>query len=358
MADLMLLGLFDNVETTADVIDHVRDLGVADDQMDVLSHVPYPARFFAFKSSRLWFLPFTLGGSLTGALVGFFITVLTPNLYPIHVGGQPLVPIPPSAVIFFEFISLFTMVGTFIGFLLQNRFPVLVREMYDELITDGYIGVQVQAEESTAEKVVDVFERHHAHKINRELASEFKSQGIRYLMFWGAVGTGGLAALLAPLLFTYDIVDVPWIDTMHDTVVVGFQEGPRRAAPEPAVAFQGPRLIVGKPGTEPLPATETSLARGKTLFGSHCAICHGETGQGDGPLSIYYTEDHGFPAGVPALAGRDLPGDYIFSTVTNGITGVNPATETEIIKMPSLAENVSPGDTWDIINYINSLEAE
>ncbi len=45
---------------------------------------------------------------------------------------------------FFELIALCTMVVSFIGFLLQNRFPILVQQMYDERITDGYIGVQVR----------------------------------------------------------------------------------------------------------------------------------------------------------------------------------------------------------------------
>jgi hypothetical protein len=55
------------------------------------------------------------------------------------------------------------------------------------------------------------------------------------------------------------------------------------------------------------------------------------------------------------LKGRDLPGDYIFTTVANGISAGDPETGTAVIRMPRLAENVSPGDTWDIINYINSL---
>ena len=357
MADLMLLGLFDNVETTADVIDDVRDLGVTDEQMDVLSHIPYPAKFFGLKTSSVFFWPFVLGGVLIGALVAYFITFVTPDLYPIHVGGQALTPVPPTAIMFFEFIALFSMLGAFIGFLLQNRFPIMVREMYDELITDGYIGVQVQAEESVAEEVIKVFEQHHAHKINRELASEFKPQGNRHLMFWGAVGTGGLVALAVPLLISYEIVQLPWINTMDQTVAVGFQEGPRLAAPAEAVPFQGPRLIAGQPGTEPLAVTENSVARGKALFDIHCAICHGETGQGEGPLSAYYTENQGFPAGVPALAGKGYPGNYIFEVVTNGRVGQTDDGK-EFIRMPSLAENVSPGDTWDIINYINSLDAE
>ena len=62
MADLMLLGLFNNVETTADVVDEVRALGVSDDNVEIMSNVPYPASFFGREHSRLWFLPFALGG--------------------------------------------------------------------------------------------------------------------------------------------------------------------------------------------------------------------------------------------------------------------------------------------------------
>lgn len=360
MSDVMLLGLFDNVETTADVIDEVRELDIADNQLDVLSNIPYPAKFFGLSHGRLWFLPFVVGGAAIGVLVAFFITFITPDLYPIHVGGQELTPVPPTAIIFFEFISLFSMVGAFVGFLLQNRFPILVKQMYDEMITDGYIGVQVRADDAAAESVIAVFEKYHAKKINRELASEFRPQGIRHLLFWGAVGSGGLVVLLIPLLFTYDVIQVPWINTMDDTVVVQPLEGPRRAAPEAAVPVDGPRLINNQPATEPLPATEASLERGKTLYGIHCAICHGAEADGAGPLVPYYEGEAGAAynlAGVPALAGRNLPDDYIFQIVTLGRTGETEDGQ-EFIRMPSLAENVSAGDTWDIINYIHSLDAE
>jgi mono/diheme cytochrome c family protein len=358
MSDIMLLGLFDNVESTVDVIDEVRQLGVDDDQVTVMSNVPYSPEVFGRKTPRHWYLPFRLGGALIGALLATFITVGTPALYPIHVGAQELVPVPPSAIIYFEFIALFTMVGTFVGFLLQNRFPILVRQMYDERITDGYIGVQVQAATSVADKVVRVFEAHRARVVKREDAAAFKPQGIRHLLFWGGVGTGGLFALIIPLLLTYDIVRVPWIDIMKDTVAVGHQEGPRRAAPPDALPIQGPRLISGQPATEPLPATADSIARGQALFAIHCAICHGEQADGQGLLSKYFVEDPAlFPRGVPALAGRDLPGSAIFVTVTNGIIGTNPDTGQEMYRMPRLAENLSAGETWDVVNYINSLGA-
>lgn len=341
MADFLLLGLFDNVETTADVIDEVRALGVQDDQMTMMSNVPYPARFFARKPARLWFLPFVLGGAALGALVAFFLTYVTANLYPIEVGGQGLVPVPPTAIIYFEMISLFSMLGAFTGFLLQNRFPILTRRMYDERITDGYIGLEVRAPLAVAEQVVTVFEAHHARVIKREDAAAFRPQGIRHLLFWGAVGTGGLVVLLVPLLLSYDIVRIPWINKMDDTVVVGAQEGPRLAAPAEAVPVQGPVFIAGEPATAPLPASDVSLQRGQMLYGTNCAMCHGMQGDRAGAeVGKYFPEiPQSLGARAVSLSDQDL-----FRVIRLGWN-----------RMPGLAENLSPGETWDIVNYVRSL---
>lgn len=341
MADFLLLGLFDNVETTADVIDEVRALGVQDGQMTVMSNVPYPVKFFARKPVRLWFLPFVLGGAALGALVAFFLTYVTPHIYPIEVGGQGLRPVPPTAIIYFEMIALFSMLGAFASFLLQNRFPILTRRMYDERITDGYIGLEVRAPLTVAEQVVGVFETHHARVIKREDAAVFKPQGIRHLLFWGAVGTGGLVALLIPLLLSYDIVQIPWINKMDDTVVVGAQEGPRLAAPAESVPVQGPVFIAGEPATAPLPATEVSLQRGQALYGTNCAMCHGLQGDKVGAeVGKYFPE---IPQSLAARAAT-LSDQDLFRVIRLGKN-----------RMPGLAENLNPGETWDIVNYVRSL---
>jgi mono/diheme cytochrome c family protein len=343
MAEYMLLGLFDNVSITADVIEEVRQLGVDDDDVTVMSNVPYASKFFGRKTPHQRFLPFVLGGALLGALLAAFISLGTPALYPIHVGGQALTPFPPTAIMFFELIALCTMVVTFIGFLLQNRFPVLTRQMYDERITDGYIGVQIVARESLVEQIVNVFEAHHAHVIKREDAAEYKPNRMRYPLFLGGVGAAGLVALVIPLLLTYDIVRLPWINTMKDTVAVGNQEGPRRAAPADSVPIQGPVLIAGQPATAPLPVTDASLERGKILYGINCSMCHGLQGDLQGAeVGKYFPE-------IPALVServQNLSDEEIFLTITNGQN-----------RMPSLAENLDPGETWDIVNYVRSLGA-
>ncbi|MBN2305716.1 MAG: cytochrome c, partial [Anaerolineae bacterium] len=100
----------------------------------------------------------------------------------------------------------------------------------------------------------------------------------------------------------------------------------------------------GEPATAPLPATDNSLARGQTLFGIYCSVCHGPQGGGDGPLG----RDSYLPETAVLNGARvqNLADGDIFLVITNGKN-----------RMPSLSEQLSPGETWDIVNYVRSLSA-
>jgi len=39
----------------------------------------------------------------------------------------------------------------------------------------------------------------------------------------------------------------------------------------------------------PVPPSVENLKQAKMLFNGNCAICHGMTGRGDGPIAAYYT---------------------------------------------------------------------
>ena len=157
----------------------------------------------------------------------------------------------------------------------------------------------------------------------------------------GTPTLGGLVILLIPLLLSFDIVHIPWINKMDDTVVVGAQEGPRLAAPAKSVPVQGPVFIAGEPATAPLPATGVSLRRGQALFGTNCAMCHGMQGDKVGAeVGKYFPEvPQSLAARAAALSDQDL-----FRVIRLGKN-----------RMPSLAENLNPGETWDIVNYVRSL---
>jgi hypothetical protein len=101
-----------------------------------------------------------------------------------------------------------------------------------------------------------------------------------------------IAVILTPfiigLLFTYEILKIPFTTDMQNQISINYQESPRRLPPEGAVPVQGLAIIPDEFPVNPIPADEVSLQRGKILYDIHCRICHGENGHGDGPLADHF----------------------------------------------------------------------
>ncbi|MFQ5856243.1 MAG: quinol:electron acceptor oxidoreductase subunit ActD [Anaerolineae bacterium] len=138
---IVLMGLFHDATPTAETIDELRRLGISDHDIAVLSGVPYPARVLG--RPMVWErLPWiSLSGAFVGFLIGIFLNAGTPLLYTIRVGGQPIVPIPPSAVLTYEFTMMGLIVSTFLGVLWESFFPSYGPKYYHPLLTSGRIGV-------------------------------------------------------------------------------------------------------------------------------------------------------------------------------------------------------------------------
>jgi copper transport protein len=90
----------------------------------------------------------------------------------------------------------------------------------------------------------------------------------------------------------------------------------------------------------PIEATQESIARGAMLFSQNCAVCHGESGRGDGPaaptlpLQPANLYDH-----IPYH-----PDQFFFGVISKGLGGVMPAFEGQI----------SEEDRWNILNYLRA----
>ena len=120
-----------------------------------------------------------------------------------------------------------------------------------------------------------------------------------------------------------------------NTIPRGFKPYPYHFLPEEA----------GKKLHNPLPRTKAVLARGQALFNVYCIVCHGATGQGDGPVT-QAPSGNSFPR-PPALTSdkiRDFPDGRLFHIMTDG-QGL----------MPSYASQVEPEERWAIANYIRVL---
>ncbi|MCC6272636.1 MAG: cytochrome c [Deltaproteobacteria bacterium] len=118
------------------------------------------------------------------------------------------------------------------------------------------------------------------------------------------------------------------------TVPRGFLPYPYGTAPEDAVK-------AGEELKNPVPFSPEALARGEKVYQNFCLICHGTTGQGDGPLIPKYPNP-------PSLTGKTLmqyPDGRLYHIVTMG-SG----------EMASYASQIRPEDRWKLVFYLRKLQ--
>jgi mono/diheme cytochrome c family protein len=118
------------------------------------------------------------------------------------------------------------------------------------------------------------------------------------------------------------------------TIPRGYQPFHYGPAPEEAIR-------AGVELRNPFQPTEENLARGQQVFNNYCAVCHGATGGGDGPLIPKYPN----PPAYATDKSKALPDGNMFHVITVGRNN-----------MPSHAAQVSVDDRWKVILYIRKLQ--
>ena len=99
----------------------------------------------------------------------------------------------------------------------------------------------------------------------------------------------------------------------------------------------------------PRTRTAESLNRGQWVFQTYCQVCHGERGQGNGPVSL--AGGGPFP-GIPSLVDATRP------KMTDGaIYGmIVEAQRMGRGLMPRYGDKIHGSDRWDLVNYVRSLQ--
>jgi mono/diheme cytochrome c family protein len=340
MADLQILGLFDNVDQTSDAITRLREMGLSDRQVTVMTGAPYRTEFLGRQHVHSRMGCAGLLGAIMGIIVATILTVGLFLLYPLKQGGQPLVPIPPSLIVYFEVTMLGTMWASFLGMLLLSGLPAFRKQAYDPRISAGLFGVEVFAPEAKAGDIEALFHQFEAVDVIRQPAAPAIDQKFR--LFWGSVAAGLTVIGVLALLFWYDVIPFNFPSNMVDQDSFAFEQGPRLAAPASAVPIQGPAVIANQPATPPLPSSPNSIQRGTVLYGINCLMCHGPTGAGNGQVSTWFDPR---PRDLGSAQVQNLTNEQIYMVITQGF-GI----------MPSLAENVRPLERWDVVNYVRTLK--
>jgi cytochrome c oxidase cbb3-type subunit 2 len=114
---------------------------------------------------------------------------------------------------------------------------------------------------------------------------------------------------------------------------------------------QSPGTPITIPAETPL--TTASILHGRQLFQKmECWKCHGPAGRGDGPAAMALTDSkeqpihpHNFAEGMRFKCGTSNTDLYrIFMTGVDGTP------------MPSFAEQLQPGEAWDLVHFLRTLQ--
>lgn len=146
------------------------------------------------------------------------------------------------------------------------------------------------------------------------------------------------------LLFAYDIIKINWASNMEFQVAVAYQDGPRKWAPADAIKIAGASGPVAGIPENPVPADPVSLERGRELYNRNCLLCHGEAGQGNGPITEFWNADMRKPANLTEERMKTMSDGTVYITISNGYG-----------TMPPLRENLDVRERWDTVNYVKTL---
>jgi azurin len=124
---------------------------------------------------------------------------------------------------------------------------------------------------------------------------------------------------------------------MHYQQSYKSHEPPRLSAPASSVAWY--------PGPE-----STSFNDGRHLYMVNCAMCHGLTGQGDGPVLQTLINTYGYKPAVDA----DLTSDQAKAIGPGGILGFM---RSGVVVMPNFSKLLSAGESSAIVEYITGTLA-
>lgn len=139
--NLTLVALFDDIDPAAQGVSKLHEIGVTDEQINVLSGIPLKGALLGRPAAKTNVPRIGLVGAGIGFFVGLFFLQGIPMIYPLHVGGQGLFPVPPTLIITFEMTMLGLMGFSFLGVFFESRFPSFDPVHYAPEVSDGKIAI-------------------------------------------------------------------------------------------------------------------------------------------------------------------------------------------------------------------------
>ena len=156
---ITLLAMFKDFEPASEGIEKLHELGLGDDDMNVISGIPIKNTILGRPSAITYVSRIGMFGALLGMALGIFLIYGIPYLYPLLVGGQPIFPVPQGIIITFEMIMLGLMGFSFIGMFIDSGFPSYTPKEYVPEISDGKIAILFSCPGADQKRFVDAMKK-------------------------------------------------------------------------------------------------------------------------------------------------------------------------------------------------------
>lgn len=138
--EMTVLALFEPSGYPESLVDELRNAGVREDAVEVLSPLPIHETAL-LRPIRVPLHLIAIIAGLLGIGLGVMVTAGTALLYPIVTGAKPIVAPPVVGIIAFETMMLVAIVTTFAAMLIRLRSESRNAAEHDPRIDDGLIGV-------------------------------------------------------------------------------------------------------------------------------------------------------------------------------------------------------------------------
>jgi hypothetical protein len=150
-----LLAMFEDFEPASRGVEKLQQLGVSDDDMNVISGIPIKSSILGRPSAITYVSRIGFFGAILGMFLGLFFIYGVKYLYPLYVGGQPIFPVPQGIIITFEMTMLGLMGFSFIGMFVDSGFPSYTPKEYTPEVSEGKVAVLFSCPSGEQEKFVD-----------------------------------------------------------------------------------------------------------------------------------------------------------------------------------------------------------
>ena len=155
---------------------------------------------------------------------------------------------------------------------------------------------------------------------------------------------------------------VDFFPEMHYNQSYKIQEPPSLSAPADSVPVTGREIYYtmdqAKELGNPVPESVSTISQGNGLYQVNCAVCHGVTAAGDGPL-VPRLDDTEYGGRPPALTSAgpiaNKSDGEVYQVISKGFGGAYGLPPDRFL-MPAWEKLLTPSERWAIIRYLRSLD--